>query len=83
MPYLRLVSKRDIGERGGFLKERCSATVCHCVWGVRRLAVCSQNKDGCKVQGCGRVGGGSELLWGGRVVCWCEVRCEVVIDDCF
>jgi len=37
----------------------------------------------CYSWGCGvgdREGGGTEVLWGGRVVCGREVRCEVLSD---
>jgi len=38
--------------------------------------VYAQNRNGYEKQGSGREGGGSEVLWGVRVLCGCEVLAE-------
>ena len=43
-------------------------------------AVHNQTRDGYEVQGVGREAGGSEVLWGARVVCGCETGCEVLAE---
>jgi len=50
-------------------------------WAIRpEQAVYSQRRDGYEVQGCGRGGGWSVVLRGGRVMCVCEVGFEVLSE---
>jgi len=44
----------------------------------QRQAVYSQRKDGYEVQWCCHEGGGSGVLWDGRVLCDCEVGCDLM-----
>ena len=45
--------------------------------GTHWHAVYSKNIDGYEVQGYGQEGGGSEVLWGARVLCEFEVGRDV------
>ena len=47
---------------------------------AHRQAIYSQNRDGYEVELCGRGGGGSEMWLHARVLCMCEVRCEVLVE---